>query len=143
MFVCTGNTCRSPMAEKCFAAMTAVYGIKTVSAGLYAFDGEAMSENSLTVLAEIGIDGSAFRSQSVSCDLVNDSSLILAMTAGHQRELLVRYPQAADKCRLLLEKSGGGDVHDPFGHGLPVYRHTLFQIKQGLTDWIKYLNISI
>ena len=138
LFVCTGNTCRSPMAEYCFREIVSNGKAEAVSAGLYAFDGEAMSINSLSALAEEGIDGSAFRSRSVTGDLVEKSSLIITMTASHKAELLMRYPEAAEKTHTLLEKSGG-DLPDPFGQNLPVYIKTLQIIKNALVEW-KFFN---
>ncbi len=139
LFVCTGNTCRSPMAELCFARMTG-NRIECASAGICAFDGEAMSENSLAVLAENGIDGRSFRSQSVTFDLVQSSTLILTMCGSHRQELLMRFPEAAAKCAVLCRFSGGKDVRDPYGQPLAVYRETFAEIKTALQDWIKILN---
>ncbi|MBE6377790.1 MAG: low molecular weight protein arginine phosphatase [Lentisphaerae bacterium] len=139
LFVCTGNTCRSPMAEYCLRKLASADSIECVSAGLYAFDGEAMSANSLAALAENGIDAEAFRSQSVTHALVETSSLIITMTASHKAELIMRYPEAAEKCHTLLEKSGG-DLPDPYGQNLCVYRKTLEIIRDALKEWIIFLN---
>lgn len=142
LFVCTGNTCRSPMAEFCFREAVSGMDTAVMSAGLYAFDGEAMSENSLAALKEEGIDGRSFRSQSVTYDLVKESDLIVTMTAGHKAELVMRYPDAAEKCHTLLENSGG-DLPDPFGQNLTVYRKTLQIIRQGVLTWKEYLEKQI
>ena len=139
LFVCTGNTCRSPMAEYCLKWLSRGE-IPAVSAGLYAFDGEAMSENSLSALAGKGIDGSSFRSRSVTFDLVDSAALILTMTASHRAELLIRFPEAAEKCHTLLEISGGGDVPDPFGRTPEVYRQTLEVICRNVEKWLETFN---
>ena len=139
LFICTGNTCRSPMAEYICRKIFSGSGMECFSAGLYAFDGEAMSINSLAALAEEGIDGSAFRSRSVTKDLVEKSSLVITMTASHKAELLMRYPEAAGKTHTLLENSGG-DLPDPFGQDLSIYRKTLQIIKDALIEWKKFFN---
>ena len=138
LFVCTGNTCRSPMAEYCFREMVSDREIECVSAGLYAFDGEAMSANSLAALEEIGIDANDFRSRSVTHALAETSSLIITMTESHKAELIMRYPEAAAKCHTLLEKSGG-NLPDPFGQSLSVYRKTRDIIREALKEWINFL----
>ncbi|MBE6365123.1 MAG: low molecular weight protein arginine phosphatase [Lentisphaerae bacterium] len=139
LFICTGNTCRSPLAQYCFEQLSGGR-FRSVSAGLYAFDGEAMSRNSLAVLEENGINAASFRSQSVTFDLVRSSTLILTMCDSHRRELLMRYPQAAEKCALLRHFSGGGDVPDPFGQSLAVYRETFAEIKSALEKWMEFFN---
>ena len=126
------------MAEKCFEKMVSGIGITAGSAGLYAFDGEAMSENSLQALAEAGIDGSSFRSRSLTHDLVCSSKLILTMTMSHRAELLMRYPEAEEKCFTLLP----GDVSDPYGQNLDVYRRTLTEIRKGLEKWLEIIKNS-
>lgn len=138
LFVCTGNTCRSPLAEYCLKYLSDEK-IRTASAGLHAFEGEAMNKNSLTVLAENGIDGSRFRSRNVAFDMTARASLILTMTRMQKLELITRFPQAADKCRLLAEISGGGEIPDPFGGSLEIYRQTWEKIRQNVEIWLAAL----
>lgn len=98
-----------------------------------------MSVNSQQALAEAGIDGSQFRSQSVTYDLVEGSSLILTMTASHRAELLMRFPEAADKCFSLAHLSGSGDISDPYGQSLDVYRQTFAEIRKCAAKWLDFL----
>lgn len=126
------------MAEYCFREMVAGTEVLTASAGLYAFDGEAMSKNSLAALAAEGIDGKDFRSQSVTHALIENSTVIVTMTASHKAELLMRYPEAAEKCHTLLENTGD-DLPDPYGQTPAVYRKTLQVIREALIVWKNHL----
>jgi len=116
LFVCTGNTCRSPMAEAVMKVLLrahgldgedgAAEGVVVLSAGLSAFEGEAASRQAMAAVEPIGGDLRNFRSRRLTEELVNASDLIVVMTAGHRRQLLGLYPQAAAKTKLLLEFAG-------------------------------------
>ena len=121
LFVCTGNTCRSPMAELLFNAV-APEGVRAMSAGLSAFAGAPLSDAAATVLAERGISGGDFRSRPLTSSLAAEAAVIVAMTAAHRREIVRRFPQCADKTVTLL---ADGDVPDPFGGDVAVYRRCL------------------
>src|SRR6202044_1349980 len=84
LFVCTGNICRSPMAEGLFRHLVADRkDVRVASAGVHASPGQPPSTYSVEALAEIGIDISRQRSQSLTDDLVARADLIFAMTRGH------------------------------------------------------------
>jgi protein-tyrosine phosphatase len=104
LFVCTANTCRSPLAEWILRRLAAERGlaIEVQSAGIFASPGAAMSNYSSHILRERGIDHS-FGSQRVSEQLMNWADLVLTMTAGHKHELLLRHPNAAGKLFTLKE----------------------------------------
>ena len=128
LFVCSGNTCRSPMAEAVFRKLAQERGveIEVKSAGTGAWRGSSASYASQEAAAEIGADLSDFESTPLSLELMDGSDLVVGMTAGHRREILSRYPDAADKVRLLLEFDGSRqDVSDPYGGSLDLYRFTL------------------
>jgi protein-tyrosine-phosphatase len=128
LFVCTGNTCRSPMAERYFNAVCAAGDAVAESAGLYADAGSAMSFGSLRALAGCEIYGDDFVSRQLTEDIAAGADLIVGMSAGHCREIIRRFPECADKTVKLLDFCGGGDVADPFGGSAAVYRHCLEQM---------------
>ena len=101
--VCTGNTCRSPMAEHLLRAR----GVAATSAGTdVAVVGEPMAGHALAVLAQRGIDGSAHRAGRLTAELVSEADVVLAMTPRHREAVLALAPAA--KVRVL-------EVPDPYG----------------------------
>lgn len=133
-FVCTGNTCRSPMAEAILKSRN-LPNIEVKSAGIYAMPGSSMSQNTKNVLDEQHIDHEHI-SQPVSLENLLWANLILTMTAGHKESLLQVFPQVADKTFTLKEyvaESVDVDVLDPFGGDMPTYRRT-FQELSTLMD---------
>lgn len=128
LFVCTGNTCRSPMAQGLFAQMLKEKGINSVrcdSAGISAFDGEAASENSIEAMNGIGIDISSHRSKTVTRDLLDNTDLIVCISRGHY-EILRNF---VDESKLKLLGKG---VSDPYGMRLSEYIRARDEIKTAL-----------
>lgn len=105
LFVCTGNTCRSPMAEALFRRLAEERGIEAEvrSAGVSALDGQEMSGHSQEVLRKRGIAAESFRSSSLTESLVEWADLILTMTSLHKRMVMERFPSAVDKTYALKE----------------------------------------
>lgn len=106
LFVCTGNTCRSPMAEILLREMVAkgeAPDLEIRSAGTAAAPGAGMSEETREVLAARGIDAGEFRSQPLTGKLVDWADLILTMTRQHKMEVLMRFPQAWKRVAVLSE----------------------------------------
>lgn len=121
LFVCTGNTCRSPMAEAIFNRIAKEKGIcaEAESAGLFA-DGGCASENSVAVLKELGIDIEGRKSRQVTTEMIEKADLVLTMSASHKAALM---KLGGDKVKTLAEYAGAAeDVTDPFGGSAEIYR---------------------
>lgn len=144
LFVCTGNICRSPMAEGLFRKLTAGLGnISTESAGLSAAKGQPPSTDAVRVLAEDSIDISKFRSQPVTEELLERSTHVFVMTRDHQRLLDLFFPEASHKVFLLRgDEPGSPDVPDPIGQGRAVYQKCRDTIARALPAVLKKTNES-
>ena len=136
LFICTGNICRSPMAEGLLRKMAAGEDIKVISAGLGAGRGQPPSLHAIDVLRREGIDISGLRSQPVSAALLEEADFIFTMTRDHLDMLLLLFPEMASKARLLrfdeAEKGGWADVADPIGGGRDTYEACKEDIKRAL-----------
>ena len=109
LFVCTGNTCRSPMAEALFRYLAAVAGVEAecASAGLSAMDGLTMSVGAADALTRLGLDGENHVSRSLTAAMLEEADEILVMEDWHRQAVLQKFPRYADKVRLLKERAGG------------------------------------
>lgn len=110
LFVCTGNTCRSPMAEALLRDMITrgeAPDLKVKSAGTAAAAGSSVAADAQKVLAERGVEVEGFRSQPLTTKLVDWADLILTMTRQHKMEVLMRFPQAWKRVAVLSEWAEG------------------------------------
>ena len=124
LFVCTGNTCRSPLAEGLFRMATAGRNdYKVSSAGIAATKGSPASHETQQLLKKRGASLDGFKSRPVSDAILKTSTHVFAMTEGHLAALETRFPQHADKFFLIREFAGMpdkrccADVPDPIGMG--------------------------
>ncbi len=139
LFVCTGNTCRSPMCEGYLRSLCGKSGrtdIHAASAGLSAHPGDPASLHAREVMKKFGLDLSGHAARGVDSSAVSQADLILAMTASHLKNLRSSFPGAADKARLLLEYADqpGADVPDPFGGSFQTYESCFRTMKQALDN---------
>jgi protein-tyrosine-phosphatase len=106
LFVCTGNLCRSPMAEALLRHELTRRGCSNVevsSAGTWAYDGSEATMHAIKVLAGRHVDLSAHRSRPLVAEEIEAADVIIAMTSVHVREILERVPRARHKVILLKE----------------------------------------
>jgi RpiB/LacA/LacB family sugar-phosphate isomerase len=145
LFVCTGNVCRSPMAEGLFrAAMKGRGDYRVISAGLGAVDGQPPSTNAVLAARELGIDITAQRSRMLTRELVDEADYIFGMTHSHIETVMMLYPQAAEKTFLCREFDETLDVYekdisDPIGGSLEIYTICRDQIEQGIASIQRFL----
>jgi len=145
LFLCTGNVCRSPMAEGLFRHAVKGRGeFRIVSAGIGAMNGEPPTHHSVQAMREIGIDISHQRSRSLTAELVRSADLILGMTHSHTDTVALLYPSAAEKTFLLREfdetlEAYEKDISDPIGSPYHIYVDCRDQIEQGIVTLLKFM----
>jgi len=141
LFVCTGNTCRSPMAETIFRQLMAERfdcrpdeiedrGVVVASAGIAAWGGGKASLGAIEVMAETGADLSGHESQPVTENLVRQADVIWTMTAAHRAAILAQFPEAGGRTAVL--SPARVDVIDPIGGPVATYRKCAQQIREHL-----------
>ena len=147
LFICTGNVCRSPMAEGLFRDLVekndADFAVK--SAGVGAQDGQPPSENSVRAMQDLGIDITSQRSQMLTAELASEADMIIGMTQGHVEMVNLMYPQAADKTFMLREFDESLPLHereiaDPIGGSYEIYCLCRNQIREGIDSLLTQSN---
>ncbi|OLS41213.1 low molecular weight protein arginine phosphatase [Bacillus sp. MRMR6] len=138
LFVCTGNTCRSPMAEAILKSKN-LDGVEVKSAGVYASNGSAASANAKKVLEENQIDHH-HQSSLLTGTQLEWADVVLTMTGSHKMAITGQYPQFSGKLFTLKEFVGETydvDVVDPFGGNLYIYQETYKELDKLITKAIK------
>lgn len=133
LMVCSGNTCRSPMAAallRQLAEAEGPSGLTVSSAGTAAMTGAPASEGAFLVALEAGLDLSAHQARPLTAAMVRDADLILAMSRSHLRR--VEELGGSGKAMLLGRYATAGmedeEIADPFGGGVGTYRETFRQL---------------
>ena len=134
LFVCTGNTCRSPMAEALLKELAEERGleIEVDSAGVFATEGQAASPNAIKTVDNVYIK--EHRSKMLTKELIDWAELVLVMTKSHFNMVEGNYPEAKSKTHLLLDytKYKNKDVKDPFGGPIGEYEKVKIQLEDAI-----------
>jgi len=144
MFVCTGNICRSPMAEYFLRDRLGPDSEwRVCSAGLSAGNGMTASEGAIEVMKERDIDMRPHRSRPVDLDLISRTAVIVVMTGAHREQLEALFPAAKERVfrlRSFTASEGGGDIEDPIGLSLDTYRAVRDRIDKALPGVVSFLD---
>ena len=141
LFVCTGNTCRSPMAEylcekllaerlNCTPDTLEQHGIVVLSAGVSAVTGQSASANAVAVLNEYGIDLSPHRSLLLNETHVRFADFIFTMTRNHRADILSKWHNVDSRLNVL--RKDGTDIADPIGSSMDAYRTCAEEIRMAI-----------
>jgi protein-tyrosine phosphatase len=139
LFVCSGNLCRSPMAEYLAREGSSAAGVEVEarSAGTLGLVDRAPPPNALAVMREKGISMDAHRSQPLSTDLVEWADHILVMTLEHAEWVHQRFPEAGNKVKLLGPYGAHSqEIDDPMGWWRPTFRKVRDQIAQSVGGFL-------
>lgn len=135
LFVCTGNTCRSPMAAALLKAKCDKDDdLQILSGAISTTEGMPASANAVLAMQELGIDLSAHRSANIDADVLSEADLVLTMTESHKQAIVHYFGDDFElKTQPLLDYIGiGGDVPDPYGGDIEVYRACRDRINEAI-----------
>ncbi len=143
MFVCTGNICRSAMAEVMLRKMAEEEGknIEIYSCGTTAYTGDTSTEEAIQVMKENQINLEKHRATNIKESKIEEMDVILCATTAHKKIVINQYPELKEKVYTIKEYAEEGtkdlDIADPWGYSIQVYRQCAEEIKENLKKIIK------
>jgi protein-tyrosine phosphatase len=139
LVVCTGNICRSPIAEALLreSAQTAGRELEVASAGIAALVGKPADAEAVALMAERNVDITSHRAQQITMPLARHYELILVMEANQKAFLEERWPSLRGRIHAIC--SATEDVPDPYGKSREAFEESLECIEKGLKAWTKRL----
>jgi protein-tyrosine phosphatase len=140
LVVCTGNICRSPVAE--FVFRDRFPNINVRSAGLHALVGRDVNKDSATAARHLGVRVTPHYARQFTTKIGSDADLILVMDRGHLEEVRNRFPDYSAKCFVLRHNLGGYDVPDPYNLGLANHYRAIELILEASHDWAQKIVVK-
>jgi protein-tyrosine phosphatase len=143
VLVCTGNTCRSPMAETLLRErlrrrLGSEDAVRVLSAGVAASVGSGASPQAIDVMGQRHLDLTCHSSRPIDDAVMNAADLVLTMTRGHRAAIVAAWPEMHDRVHTL--RRDGGDISDPVGMPVEVYESCADQIDRELAAWLDALD---
>ena len=143
IFVCTGNTCRSPMAEAIYKNLEKVSGMKVISRGLVVLFSEPINPKAEIVLKKHDLELSNHMAKGLKASDIDDNTIILTMTASQKKKIIDLYPEVKDVFTIKEFAGEIGDIVDPYGGTLLDYEQCYIELARLVKKTLYKLNEEI